>query len=75
MWAIPHFSPDGKRLVLTHRDSPARAVVYDWQTGKVSHTLDGHSADVTAFAFSKDGKTLATGSADTTVLLWDLGKE
>src|SRR5262249_49812460 len=32
----------------------------------------GHTAPVTALAWSPDGKTLATGSADHTVLLWDV---
>jgi WD40 repeat protein len=37
--------------------------------------LAGHGAPVTALAFSSDGGMLATGSSDTTVLLWPLGVE
>jgi WD40 repeat protein len=38
--------------------------------------LKGHSAGVNSVAFSPDGKTIATGSLDNTVKLWNLeGKE
>lgn len=36
-------------------------------------TLSGHAARVTSVAFAPDGKTLASGSMDETVKLWDVG--
>jgi WD40 repeat protein len=35
-------------------------------------SLRGHTADVATVAFSRDGKLLASGSADGVVLIWDL---
>ena len=37
-------------------------------------TLAGHTNSIWAVAYSPDGQHLASGSSDTTVILWDLGQ-
>ena len=46
--------------------------VWDISTGWVKFTLEGHSDRITSVAFSPDGNTVASGSADDTVILWDV---
>jgi hypothetical protein len=41
-------------------------------TGKHLATLSGHIAEVLCLAWSPDGSTLASGGADTTIVLWDV---
>lgn len=46
--------------------------LWDVATGDLRKTLKGHTGGVTGVSFSSDGQTLVSGSADGTVLLWDL---
>lgn len=57
------------RVVTVSDDGTAR--IWDGNTGKVLHVLEGHAKKVVAVAVSPDGKTIATGSWDRSVRLWD----
>ena len=50
--------------------APAQPPKPDARVGEL-RTLEGHGERVLALAFSSDGKLLASGANDTTILLWD----
>ena len=45
--------------------------LWDVETGQELRTLDGHTESADCVAWSPDGQTLASGSIDTTVRLWE----
>jgi WD40 repeat protein len=80
VWAVA-FSPDGATLAIATgpRDfrlrSPAGEVwLWDVGTRQKRQTLYGHLRAVTSLAYSPNGQTLVTGSADATVRFWDANK-
>ncbi len=83
--ACVRFSPDGKLLAASSGPKAsaraaitggltARSVVTLWDvaTRRELAALEGHTQAIPSIAFSPDGKTLATGSLDATLRLWDV---
>ncbi len=62
------FSPDGRRLAFGNGNA---VTIHDLDTGRGVLTLEGHTAEVLAVAFDRDGGRIATGGRDRTVRVWD----
>jgi WD40 repeat protein len=71
-------SPDGKLFAApaeaNWRKGEGGIRLWDTTSGELLAHLKGHAGAVTALAFSWDGKLLASGSRDTTILVWDMSK-
>jgi WD40 repeat protein len=48
--------------------------LFDLQKGKWIDPLSGHGMPISSLVFSKDGRTLYSGSRDMTIRVWDVGK-
>ncbi len=71
------FDPDIRKIVPNYTEGRTFGrlweVIYNIHE---ANRLEGHSNGVLSVAFSPDGKTIASGSADNTIKLWNLeGKE
>jgi WD40 repeat protein/serine/threonine protein kinase len=65
------FAPDGKSLVAPGLDKPRNVTRWDLATGQSKDILTGLRRAVQCLAFGLDGKVLATGEDDGTVIVWD----
>lgn len=64
------FSPDGRALMVR---GPGRSVrIWDVVALKEIDQLKGHSGRIETVAIAPTGKALASGAADTTILVWDV---
>jgi WD40 repeat protein len=72
------FSPDGRMLATGGGSGnslkPGDTSIHLWEvaTGQPRCSFRGHHATVRGLAFFPDGRRLASGSEDTTALVWDI---
>jgi WD40 repeat protein/tRNA A-37 threonylcarbamoyl transferase component Bud32 len=79
VWTVC-FRPDGKQLAAAlgawerggaYQRFPGEVRVWNVANGQLVHTLQGHKVPVKTVAYAPDGLTLADGSEDRTVTVWD----
>ena len=62
------WSADSRMLAVGDR----KIELWEIASGRIRRELTGHDGYIRALAFSQDGLFLASGSTDTTALIWDL---
>lgn len=68
------FSPDGTMLVESPKTMENSFRIWDVKSGKKLELFIGHTESINTLVYSHEGKILASGSDDGTVLLWDWEK-
>ena len=64
-----HFSSDGKLVVTGAADKTAK--IWEANSGRLLHSLEGHTRDLTTTQFSPDAKFIVTASKDETGKIWE----
>ncbi|HEY7315463.1 MAG TPA: hypothetical protein VH643_39400 [Gemmataceae bacterium] len=65
------FAPDGRLLALASKKEESVQLIRVTD-GKVVRRFTGHIGGIFSLSFSPDGRTLASGGHDSTVLIWDV---
>jgi WD40 repeat protein len=66
------FAADGRSFATSVEGPRGEVLVHELASGKVRATVRGFRGRVRALAFFPDGRRLASGQSDSTVLFWDL---
>jgi WD40 repeat protein/class 3 adenylate cyclase len=68
---VMRFTPDGSTLVTSLSDG--EVLVFDYPSGELLMTLQGHGAVVLGMDVTSDGRYLVTSGFDSKAIVWDLG--
>ncbi|MGD9857099.1 MAG: WD40 repeat domain-containing protein, partial [Planctomycetaceae bacterium] len=63
------FSPDGNRLASASKDGAVR--VWDYESRRLLHVLNGHTSEVNCVQYTPDGHLLISTGDDAAVRVWD----
>jgi RNA polymerase sigma factor (sigma-70 family) len=81
MQSVSAFSPSGRylatgssRMNMARSPTAEEKIVRVWEiaTGKQVASFAGHDGDITALSYAPNGRSLASGSGDSTILIWDV---
>lgn len=70
----PHrlrWHPTGRWLLAIPAASPSELGVFELDTGRLHHTLRGHTGNVGAFTFIAQGRRVVSGDAEGLLRLWE----